>query len=79
VGPKPRTLAGRTQCIEKSIPAIYAAEPPKTTCPCHEIPRRTCVKQSHTEAIRIYRQEEQRSRADAKAVKRARQRIAKRG
>jgi len=36
-------------------------------------------KQSHPEAIRIYRQEEKRSRADAKAVKRARRRIARRG
>ena len=36
-------------------------------------------KQSHPEAIRIYRQEERRSRADAKAVKRARRRIASRG
>ncbi|MFN9367568.1 MAG: IS66 family transposase [Planctomycetia bacterium] len=36
-------------------------------------------KQSHPEAIRIYRQEERRSRADAKAVKRARRRIARSG
>ena len=36
-------------------------------------------KQSHPEAIRIYRQEERRSRADAKAIKRARRRVAKRG
>jgi len=36
-------------------------------------------KQSHPEAIRIYRQEERRSRADAKAVKRARRRMAKKG
>jgi transposase len=36
-------------------------------------------KQSHPEAIRIYRQEERRSRADAKAVKRARRRIARKG
>jgi transposase len=36
-------------------------------------------KQSHPEAIRLYRQEERRSRADAKAVKRARRRIASRG
>ena len=35
-------------------------------------------KQSHPEAIRLYRQEERRSRADAKAVKRARRRIASR-
>jgi hypothetical protein len=36
-------------------------------------------KQSHPEAIRLYRQEERRSRADAKAVRRARRRIASRG
>jgi hypothetical protein len=36
-------------------------------------------KQSPPDAIRIYRQEERRSRADAKAVKRARRRIAKWG
>ena len=36
-------------------------------------------KQSHPEAIRLYRQEERRSRADAKAVKRARRRIARSG
>ena len=36
-------------------------------------------KQSHPEAIRIYRQEERRSRADVKAVKRARRRIARTG
>ena len=36
-------------------------------------------KQSHPEAIRIYRVEERRARADAKTVKRARRRIAKRG
>jgi transposase len=36
-------------------------------------------KQSHPEAIRIYRQEERGSRADAKAIKPARRRIAKRG
>jgi transposase len=36
-------------------------------------------KQSHPEAIRIYRVEERQARADAKAVKRARRRIAKRG
>ncbi len=36
-------------------------------------------KQSHPEAIRMYRQEERRSRADAKAVKRARRRIAPTG
>jgi hypothetical protein len=36
-------------------------------------------KQSHPEAIRVYRVEERQARADAKAVKRARRRIAKRG
>ena len=36
-------------------------------------------KQAHPEAIRIYRVEERQARADAKAVKRARRRIAKRG
>ena len=36
-------------------------------------------KQSHPEAIRIYRQEERGSRADANAIKPARRRIAKRG
>lgn len=36
-------------------------------------------KQSHPEAIRIYRQEERWSRADAKAVKRARRRITRKG
>ena len=36
-------------------------------------------KQSHPEAVRVYRQEERRSRADAKAVKRARRRIARKG
>jgi len=36
-------------------------------------------KQSHPEAIRIYRVEERQARADANAVKRARRRIAKRG
>ena len=36
-------------------------------------------KQSHPEALRIYRQEERRSRADAKKVKRARRRIARKG
>ena len=34
-------------------------------------------KQSHPEAIRIYRVEERQARADAKAVKRARRRISK--
>jgi hypothetical protein len=36
-------------------------------------------KLSHPKAIRIYRQEERRSRADSKAVKRARRRIAQTG
>jgi len=36
-------------------------------------------KQSLPEALRIYRQEERRSRGDAKAVKRARRRIARKG
>ena len=36
-------------------------------------------KQAHPEAIRIYRVEERQARADAKSVKRARRRIAKRG
>jgi hypothetical protein len=36
-------------------------------------------KQLHPETLRIYRQEERRSRADAKAVKRARRRIARKG
>jgi hypothetical protein len=36
-------------------------------------------KQTHPEAIRIYRVEERQARADAKSVKRARRRIAKRG
>ncbi|MFM7293156.1 MAG: IS66 family transposase, partial [Planctomycetia bacterium] len=36
-------------------------------------------KQSHPEAIRIYRVEERASRAEAKTVKRARRRVAKRG
>ena len=36
-------------------------------------------KQSHPEAIRIYRQEERRSRADATAVKRARRRMVRKG
>jgi hypothetical protein len=36
-------------------------------------------KQTHLEAIRIYRSEERQARADAKAVKRARRRVTKRG
>ncbi len=36
-------------------------------------------KQAHPEAIRIYRQEERRARAEAKAVKRSRRRIARSG
>jgi hypothetical protein len=35
--------------------------------------------QSHPEAIRIYCQEERRPRADAKAVKRSRRRVARKG
>jgi hypothetical protein len=44
-----------------------------------DILRADIWKQSHPEAIRICRQEERRSRADAKAVKRARRRIARKG
>ena len=36
-------------------------------------------KQTHPEAVRVYRQEERLARADAKAVKRARRRAGKRG
>ena len=36
-------------------------------------------KQSHPEALRIYRREERRSQVDAKAVNRARRRIARKG
>lgn len=43
----------------------------------YDVLRPDVWKQSHPEAIRIYRQEERRSRADAKAVKRARRRIAR--
>ena len=42
----------------------------------YDVLRPDVWRQSHPEAIRIYRQEERRSRADAKAVKRARRRIA---
>jgi len=45
----------------------------------YDVLRPDVWKQSHPEAIRIYRQEERRSRADAKAVKRARRRIAPKG
>jgi transposase len=45
----------------------------------YDVLRPDVWKQSHPEAIRIYRQEERRSRADAKAVKRARRRIARKG
>jgi transposase len=45
----------------------------------YDVLRPDVWKQSHPEAIRIYRQEERRSRADAKAVKRARRRVARRG
>ena len=43
----------------------------------YDVLRPDVWKQSHPEAIRIYRREERRSRADAKAVKRARRRIAR--
>ena len=42
----------------------------------YDVLRPDLWKQSHPEAIRIYRQEERRSRADAKAIKRALRRIA---
>ena len=45
----------------------------------YDVLRPDVWRQSHPEAIRIYRQEERRSRADAKAVKRARRRIAQKG
>ncbi len=45
----------------------------------YDVLRPDVWKQSHPEAIRIYRQEERRSRADVKAVKRARRRIARKG
>ncbi len=45
----------------------------------YDVLRPDVWKQSHPEAIRIYCQEERRSRADAKAVKRARRRIAQKG
>jgi hypothetical protein len=55
----------------------------KTDCLAHIMPVLLCPydvwKLSHPEAIRIYRQEERRSRADAKAVKRARRRVAQKG
>jgi len=41
----------------------------------YDVLRPDVWRQSHPEAIRIYRQEERRSRADTKAVKRARRRI----
>jgi len=43
----------------------------------YDVLRPDVWKQSHPEAIRIYRVEERQARADAKAVKRARRRIAK--
>jgi transposase len=45
----------------------------------YDVLRPDVWKQSHPEAIRIYRTEERQARADAKAVKRARRRIAKSG
>jgi hypothetical protein len=45
----------------------------------YDVLRPDVWKQSHPGAIRIYRVEERQARADAKAVKRARRRIAKRG
>jgi transposase len=45
----------------------------------YDVLRPDVWRQSHPEAIRIYRQEESRSRADAKAVKRARRRIVPKG
>ena len=44
----------------------------------YDVLRPDVWKQSHPEAIRIYRVEERQARADAKAVKRARRRIAQR-
>ncbi len=43
----------------------------------YEVLRPDVWRESHPEAIRLYRVEERRSRADAKAFKRARRRIAK--
>ena len=45
----------------------------------YDVLRPDVWKLSHPEAIRMYRQEERRSRADAKAVKRARRRIIPKG
>ena len=45
----------------------------------YDVLRPDVWKQTHPEAIRIYRIEERQARADAKAVKRARRRVAKRG
>jgi transposase len=45
----------------------------------YDVLRPDVWKQAHPEAIRIYRVEERQARADAKSVKRARRRIAKRG
>jgi len=45
---------------------------------CHAL-RPDVWKQAHPEAVRIYRVEARQARADAKAVKRPRRRIAKRG
>ena len=43
----------------------------------YDVLRPDVWKQSHPEAIRIYRVEERQARADAKAVKRARRRISR--
>ena len=45
----------------------------------YDVLRPDVWKQTHPEAIRIYRTEERQARADAKAVKRARRRVTKRG
>ena len=79
-------------CTERPYPTAAAAGCQEYACP-YPVPlnrllagemdyaalRPDVWKQSHPEAIRIYRQEERRSRAVAKAVKRARRRIANRG
>ena len=45
----------------------------------YDVLRPDVWQQAHPESIRVYRAEERQARADAKAVKRARRRIAKRG
>jgi transposase len=45
----------------------------------YDVRRPEVWKQSHSEPIRIYLVEERRARADAKSVKRARRRVAKKG